>query len=1607
MYRFTVSVEQKKTRRSARNTSGGTAMYHGANYQARIAALFGCLALAENTNRLPPEVPKIGPPIRVGLEQSRPVDDIAVWLGPRALALVQAKASLDATGLGDVLEQMVRNVTHGREINPGTPLMADDRLILAVGHASDWIKDDLRTLLHRIGTLVDEDSIDQALQGDGPVRAAYEKVAPHARSALRISGLPHDDSAVRNVLRYARIWPISDDEIERMALGLLDPYVVENPDHAGTAFAVLCQHFAKAAQDRTAHTMQQIRTVLIEAGIALKAPPSVAADVLLLEERTEKTIALERARRTLVASDAEVHVQRAVTNDVVREISVGNVVLTGEAGAGKSDVLLASAQRLRDAGARVVFFDATDPGMRDPRLALALQHQIDIILERWNDAHSPSYLFIDGFDMTRMGESYDVLLHLLRQVQHTAVNWRVAIAAREYDLSYSPEVRDLFPARPDADTASLRDERFKSVSHIVVRRLSDEEFDLIGERSGVLKNLLDAAPQHVKELLRNPFNLAVAARLTLNQDGPPDLSSIRTHIDLLDLWWERRVRRGTTGLEKERLARDVSAAMLEARKLRLDIEALPGGDASNDVLSEGVLVTLGSRQRQISFAHAIIFDYVVDRTILDSPGALSQLLAKNRDVFLFALPSIRMRLAEIWKESPARFYAEVSGIFARPDQRRMMLLILARVIAENLEDSTDLLPLVESQDEASAAAIRLVTRVLIHEPDPLRNLAGGSPWPSVALALSHRVAYSHDTLLLIQQMLKATSSTSAARDTLAEAARNVLGHQIHAERYDAVLIRMAIEAFLRMYDAAPDAARPLLDLMLDRARIAQYGKFEIEPIASYARHVHDSEALAAIYEAVFSDIAFASETIPIGRPSAVFGLVQDAKQTLWHARWELAQRFPAFLDEHPEEAVRAFLLIIRRHAVSTGHTRDLEWSFEDSKMHVVQDASNIWDSDTYEHEPWRMMSKAFEARLQNTAYAGDGFFATALGATVAQRTPLYVWRILLRNAGLDEGASVAIAPLLFQRAPFMMHEIGEPIADFLKQGYPRLAEDAQSRIDSAILAVVDEEADAKVMKYREERVQEFAASIPRDLIRGPRLREIADRLATEASSAEDVAYNRRLTLSGSVSSGAFVSRVRLREWLSPNTPAEILEAVDAAEPFLDQATAASSDAAALAPLVRRVNEQSARQNDEVRHRALDIIAALVRIGLEREAFSLEERSEFLPLIIEGVSSSEDDGEPNAEEPDRHISWGTPNRVADGIQALWRLYAAGHHDSEIMRSLHALAGHKESGMRFLSVREAGRFRDQDADLVWRIAETALEDSVIGVVTAGLEAAGMVSHLDFDRLRRMMFRAYDRFAVAYPKDDSVRSFIRWTIARLTMNDKEAQSRLNPVIEAPWVHADLTESVVFLLASYLRPGSDSPDEAQTLGLLMRLTQNAVDHFFTLVTQYGKNAEEYPDGAAKELRSCINVLNEVAQRIYFGSGVMERATPTGHFEDTGVLSGERFEMLKPLLRSLATLPFSRTAYHVIKTLRGAIQSAPQETLLIAAEALNNGAKGGLAYDGMAEDDIRGFLVEYVANHRGLLEAQGDSLKSVMDIIDMFVDAGWPQWIDIVFDLDRIYRDG
>jgi hypothetical protein len=160
-------------------------------------------------------------------------------------------------------------------------------------------------------------------------------------------------------------------------------------------------------------------------------------------------------------------------------------------------------------------------------------------------------------------------------------------------LRYSRNLQDIFPCTAKSTIApEFEDSEFPFVRHVNIPLLSEEELLQLESKAPALYDLYRSASNELRQLLRVPFNLRLAATLLENGMRREDFAAIQTQIDLLNRYWERRVIDSNGGDDREAVLCKVLAEIVLKRRLQVDRQAavVPGlSTALDQLLSRHVL----------------------------------------------------------------------------------------------------------------------------------------------------------------------------------------------------------------------------------------------------------------------------------------------------------------------------------------------------------------------------------------------------------------------------------------------------------------------------------------------------------------------------------------------------------------------------------------------------------------------------------------------------------------------------------------------------------------------------------------------------------------------------------------------------------------------------------------------------------------------------------------------------------------------------------------------------------------------------------------------------------------------------------------------------------
>jgi len=395
--------------------------------------------------------------------------------------------------------------------------------------------------------------------------------------------------------------------------------------------------------------------------------PGARAEVERLNERFRTS-----RRATLIAHKLIPRGEAERLEEALAEVEV--VFLHGEAGSGKSDVLLEFCERLRaaDTPHLALRLDRQAPAQTARQLGeeLGLPGSPAMVLAESASPGTEAYLIIDQLDALssasgrnpRFFEAVAETLGLALSRPGT----KVVLACRTFDAENDSRLRRLALTGGREEPSEVKVE---PLPEAVVRKTLTE--------LGIEPGGLDPA---VLELLRLPVHLSLLAGIA--ESGSLEAAGLRGLHDLYEAYWSAKsaeVSEVLTGASHWSEALDALVDEMSAN------EALAAPAAILDrwpeerqaMISAGVLVRDGAR---LAFFHETFFDYVFARRFIGRGGTLQQLLAK--DQFLFRRAQVRQILDYSRRASPELYPSELKFLLGSETVRFHLKDLVTSWLAE-------------------------------------------------------------------------------------------------------------------------------------------------------------------------------------------------------------------------------------------------------------------------------------------------------------------------------------------------------------------------------------------------------------------------------------------------------------------------------------------------------------------------------------------------------------------------------------------------------------------------------------------------------------------------------------------------------------------------------------------------------------------------------------------------------------------------------------------------------------------------------------------------------------------------------------------------------------
>jgi hypothetical protein len=1305
----------------------------------------------------------------------------------------------------------------------------------------------------------------------------------------------------------------------------------------------------------------------------------------------------------------------------------GNGVVIGQPGAGKTYALAELRARLKAAGFPHLVLPVE-------RLGSASAAEIRNVLNRDGDfvellqtaargQKSPAVLIFDGFDAARGEvERTGVFQMIARAVTGLAGSWHVIVSVRTFDAKKSRRLLDLFPL---GDSAGCR--------QFNIPLLTEDEVRQVFPQIPHLAALHEHGTPEFRALLRVPFNLWMVERILRGSPAAGEFSHVASEVQLLELYWKHRIRAGVAPEDREYLLKKLTGLMVAKHTLtvrRADVYEPAVRDVWHALLSDEVLVEVPEAEPGVAFSHNILFDFAAAVYLLDpAPEIFARFVAEEPARPLFLRPSLLYHFTRLWHFDRKSFWKNFWSAISRDEVslRQIIRLVLPAVLIQEARLPADLAPL--SDRQAEAVGIEAVAFSL----QALRILDSGhiGLWSSFLREISRRLdrKFAWDAGTIATAIVESTKAPEVLANC-GQTGRNLLAWS-WANRKDA----QAGQWFERMAGlvAVPLVAKTFATNAVESGALLQQvldvvGEPDF-PIDCIFRLVHETKhfmrldpaLVGRIYERVFGYVETSDAKTNMGGP--ILALISNRRQDFESCRYALLQDFPKFLAEAPREAIRSGLRAVQAHVVQAHVIRSLRagksledvtkpFAFRGGTAWLVHDGSAIWDESSYPDQEMGLADALFKwlERAADADRAGE--LDDFLVALAGEPRGAFLWsRLLACAAEHPKNLTGRIWELAAAADVAESSDAVHSLGAFLEQAAALLSEDQRAVIETMILAL-PASATGDRREYLEHRRDRLLARMPEGtLVTGP-----ARSLRQELAAAERLPPNAPLfTFSSSSRPYTEVDMFR-DKGVEPDSPPNA--AVRTLYEPLRKWEEAKKEPGAVEALLPVAAELDAllhnppAADQAVLRAAATHLASFASAALRQTKTADSDRFRLLRrLVLEAAAHA--DPEPRADEEEKwtYPAW-SPAPRNDAAQALPWLTHFGE-DADALAAIGRLAEDPVPSVRFLLACDIWRLHEHCPAEMWRLLDGLVAREKNSVVLQGVtQSIWELINRDPARSQQLVQKLLTRETEETDEDDErasahlIAMVVDYAVERDDPWAKETLAlwRAKPVEFAASLGASARR-----LIEHFKPQHPADGAARARLLLL-------DHLEAAAQ--GLKVLQRPDsGLAKKVvqkkwRSLYGVIDNTVMRLYFAADVNPqlRQRTESTLNDR---SRERFwRDSQPLLQKVLSfgkepntgMLLAPTAHYFMELLNGVVAYDPPRVLAFASEVVQCSKRFGYNLDSIAMKETVKLVESLLVDYRGDIQGEA-AVRDLMGLLDAFVEAGWPEALQLVWRLDEIYR--
>jgi hypothetical protein len=864
-------------------------------------------------------------------------------------------------------------------------------------------------------------------------------------------------------------------------------------------------------------------------------------------------------------------------------------------------------------------------------------------------------------------------------------------------------------------------------------------------------------------------------------------------------------------------------------------------------------------------------------------------------------------------------------------------------------------------------------------------------------------------------------------------------------RYSA---KVAIDTICKTYAACPSESAEALCTLMVPERLAQFPHDDLFDLANAIGFLgpQGDKVVLRLFEAAFGSEPEPGEWEQMGRSAILPMRIQSSDQ--WNSiHYSLAEYYARRSGDSAvlmtEIACFAWNAVVRRRGKRSERDAKIiaTVEFRGARCDLRQDYGHIWNRELANEEN-RILSH-FEALLRGWAAANDTIrIDAALDAVARRNHTSLIWSILM-EVGAEHPKSLGnrLEPLLMEPVWLYDPDYSYAAAALLASLHKTGDRSRRARLERLIVELPIQIKPRRSDSWEDGKPASWVLRAQNCLLAGLQEQDIvssdARQLWAKRKAAGELQDTTKPRRPGIITWTDSDEELLEQRGISLKDPAnaEMYRLREALKPFTTSASFNLSNIERQWSLIGRSEKAATRHRRALPEMSEElwgyVVSACAKIT---EGVSWPKGSRRWQTIRRILLRASRDPVPAADKPDSEYEscagWGWPSPRIDAATGLPRLIARlGTADAEVADALRTLSRDGSAAVRFNLASVLPILAPHATALMWELVDafiaTESHFTVLDAVVHCLDwLKGSFADDVAERLRIIELRVRDQA----PLDHVIhKTLAQWHLFEFLRTGRpESQKYISDLVAIcgePRVAKILLSQLHPCRANGWMTVGDPAQSAREIDavrartwqfLLDLLTtahstlQAARKRWVELKEAGNANTPEMKEVQA-EIEPLAQLVDGISSELYFASGAFAEKQNQEEKKLSAAKAKRFWQEAAPLLKILATEPHPHTAYEVVQTLCHLLPCSPEEIFLVATQSIRTSSAAGFQFESLAVPEVVKIVQQIFADHREILHARNGSespaLKALLEVLDIFVEAGWPEARALTNRLEEIYR--